>query len=187
MARQICATEAAGKDRRKPRFLAFLSDRKGASFVEFAIIALPLFLLFFGIIEVGLILWGGLDLENATMDAARLIRTGQAQTMTASALKTKICSEVVILSNCSSKLQVNIQTFPGGFSTMTLPKPLDSQHNFVTTFNGDPTQVAAGQDVLVTTYYAWPLIDPLTVAALSNMAGGNFLLQSAAAFRSEPF
>ena len=48
--------------------------------VEFAVIAIPFFTLIIGIIEVGLIFWAGYELENATAAAARLVRTGQAQT-----------------------------------------------------------------------------------------------------------
>ena len=187
MVRQRSGTKAGEKPRLKRRLRAFARARSGASFVEFAIIAAPLFLLFFGIIQVGLIFWASFELENATADAARLVRTGQAQGLSASDLKAKICSEVVILSSCSSKVQVNIQVFPGGFSTMAPPNPLDSNNNLVSTLNGDPTQVSGGQDVLLTTYYAWPLADPLTRAVLGNMADGSILLQQAAAFRSEPF
>ncbi|MGA7329145.1 MAG: TadE/TadG family type IV pilus assembly protein [Rhodomicrobium sp.] len=166
---------------------SFWRDRKGASFVEFAIIAIPLFLLFIGIIEVGLIFWATYELENATADAARLVRTGQARSMTAATLKAGLCSEVVILSGCTTGVRINIQVFPGGFGTMTPANPIDSSGKLITTFNGDPSQVGPGQDVLVTAYYEWPLADPLTQAVLSNLSDGNCLIRAAAAFRSEPF
>ncbi len=190
MARSLSALSVVAIYRRlRSQIRSFWRDSKGASFFEFAIIAAPLFLLFFGIIEVGLIFWGTFELENATDDAARLVRTGQAQNagMDANALKAKICSEVVILSNCTSKIQLNIQTFLGGFGTMTAPNPIDGNGNLLTTFNGDPSQAGAGQDVLLTAYYEWPLIDPLTRAVLSNLADGNCLLRAAAVFRTEPF
>ena len=187
MPRQHFKDERSGGQRWKSRFRAFWSGREGASFVEFAAIAAPVFLMFFGIIQVGLIFWGSFELENATADAARLLRTGQAQTLSAADFKTKICNETFILAGCASKLQVSIQTFPGGFSTMTRANPLDSGRNLLTNFNGDPGQVPGAMDVLLTAYYPWTLIDPLTSAVLSNMAGGAFLLREAAAFRSEPF
>ena len=62
--------------------------------LEFALIALPLFILIFGILEVGLqMYWGTYELDNATLTAARLIRTGQAQTANLSqdAIIAKIC------------------------------------------------------------------------------------------------
>ena len=47
--------------------------------IEFALLMLPFFILIFGIFDVGLLIWGGLELDNATSEAARLVRTGQAQ------------------------------------------------------------------------------------------------------------
>ncbi len=184
MARQF---EKAGAKRHfSSRLKDFWRDRKGASFVEFAIIAIPLFLLFFGIIELGLVFWATYELENATADAARLVKTGQAQGMDVSALKNQICSEVVILSNCTSKVQLSIQAF-GGFGAMQAPNPLDQNGNLITTLNGDPSQIGPSQDVLMISYYEWPLVSPLMSAALGNLGDGNFLIQSAAVFRSEPF
>jgi Flp pilus assembly protein TadG len=168
------------------RLRMFPAGNKGVTFVEFAIIAIPLFLLFFSIIEVGLIFWATYDLENATATAARLVRTGQAQSMNTNNFLTQLCSQTVILSNCTSQVQVNIQTF-ASFSTMTAPNPIGSNGNLLTTFNGNPQQVGPSQDVLVTTYYEWPLINPLISAVLGNLSDGNCLIQSAVAFRSEPF
>jgi Flp pilus assembly protein TadG len=187
MARLLARVERSGRRKWIGRARAFGSDTAGASFVEFGIIAIPLFMLFFGIIEIGMMFWASFELENATADAARLLRTGQAKTLSAADFKAAICQKVFILSNCAGKVQVNIQLFPGGFSRMAPAAPLDHDRNLLTTFNGDPNQVTGGQDVLLTTYYAWPVIDPLTRAVFSNMAGGAFLLQQAAAFRSEPF
>jgi hypothetical protein len=58
----------------------FFRKRTAAALVEFAVIAIPFFTLIMGIIEAGLIFWAGYELENATAAAARLVRTGQAQT-----------------------------------------------------------------------------------------------------------
>ncbi len=91
----------------------FLRCERGATLLEFAIVALPLFLLIFGIIEIGLIFWAGYELENATAAAARLIRTGQAQNSgwSVAQLQAQLCQNVVILSNCTSSVQLNVQTF----------------------------------------------------------------------------
>lgn len=165
---------------------AFWQDRRGVSFVEFAIIAPPLLLLFFGLIDLGLIFWASYELENATLDASRLIRTGQARSMDAAGIKAAICSEVVILSNCANKVQISIQT-ASSFGALTPPDPIGPNGNLVTTLDGDPTQVGPVQPVLMNSYYEWPLINPLTGAFLRNLKDGNLLLQSAAVFRSEPF
>jgi len=49
----------------------FLRDAAGHTAVEFAIVALPLFLLFMGIVEGGLMYWSWQALEGAAIDAGR--------------------------------------------------------------------------------------------------------------------
>lgn len=54
-------------------------DNRGATLVEFGLVAPMLFLLLFCIIDLGLMLLTQALLDGATRDAARLIRTGQAE------------------------------------------------------------------------------------------------------------
>ncbi len=168
----------------RARFRGFLKHRRGASFVEFAIIAAPLFLLIFGIIEVGLIFWAGYELENATYAAARLVRTGQSQGQDLTGFKTALCQNVVIISNCSTAVQIDVENF-GSLGAMTAPAAVDSSGNLRTNFCFAPG--GPGAYVLVTTFYEWPLVSPLVSAVLGNLADGNFLLRAAAAFKNEPF
>jgi Flp pilus assembly protein TadG len=58
---------------------AISRDRRGSVAIEFSLIAIPFFMLLFGVLEVGIIFFGSSMLEKATADAGRLIRTGQAQ------------------------------------------------------------------------------------------------------------
>jgi Flp pilus assembly protein TadG len=177
-----------GRGRRKFRraVARLLRSERGAAYVEFAIIGIPFMLLILGTIELGLILWASADLENATSDAARLIRTGQAQTMDASALTNAICAGTVILPGCASQLKVSVQKFQT-LSQVAMLDPKGSDGNLRQDLSGDPTQVGPLQNVLVTVYYPWTLLNPLTVAALSNLANGDFLLQASAVFKTEPF
>ncbi len=57
----------------------FRKSDDGAAAAEFAIVATPFFALMFGIIEVSLIYFGNVSLENGMMEAARQVRTGQLQ------------------------------------------------------------------------------------------------------------
>jgi Flp pilus assembly protein TadG len=162
------------------------SQQRGAIMVEFALVMIPFFILLFGILEVGLVFWGGFELENATDDAARMVRTGQAQSgnFDETRLKQEICNRVSLLVNCTSKLRLDVQSF-NDFSQMTPPSPLDGEGNLKQSFAyslGAPQQV-----VLFTAFYEWPLLNFMSTMSLSNMASGNRLLQSSAAFRNEPF
>ena len=55
----------------KLRIVAGIRGERGASMLEFAFVALPLFMFIFGILEVGLIFWGTYDLDLATSVAAK--------------------------------------------------------------------------------------------------------------------
>jgi len=182
----MCSIAKMGaKSFSRAAFRRFLRDRRGVSMVEFAIIAAPLFLFIFGVIEIALIFGATYALENATNDAARLVRTGQAQNgaMDANALKAAICNEVFLISNCSSGLQLDVRSFPN-FAAATAPPATDSNGNLVTNFQYAPGD--GGDIVLVTAYYEWPLIGLLS-SSLGNLSDGNRLLQATALFRNEPF
>ena len=161
-------------------------DRSGATMVEFTLLMVPFFILLFGVFEVGLVIWGGLELDNATSDAARLVRTGQAQVgkFDSNKFRQEICSRVALLFDCDTKLHLAVETF-ASFGNMAAPDPLDNKGNLKQNFSFD---LGGPQDVvLVSTFYEWPLLNIVSSMSFSNMADGNYLLRSAAAFRNEPF
>lgn len=168
------------------RFLRGRRGERGASLVEFALVAVPFFLLVFGILELGFIFWGTYELENATEDAGRQIRTGQAQGSSQADFIDLVCSRVTLLSQCPTKLRVDVRTFADFSQIQTNPPvPLDGDQELLSnfTFNqGGPRSI-----VLVSTFYQWPLFTGITSLSLSNMADGDRLLRASAAFRNEAF
>ncbi|WP_460351269.1 TadE/TadG family type IV pilus assembly protein, partial [Pseudoneobacillus sp. C159] len=74
--------------------------REGSNAIEFGLVALPFFLLLFGILEIGLMLLVDALVETAASDAARQVRTGQAQTqeLTPEQFKDKFCAEMSMFS-----------------------------------------------------------------------------------------
>jgi Flp pilus assembly protein TadG len=162
------------------------TDSRGAAMIEFALVMLPFFILVFGVFEVGLVTWGGLELDNATSGAARLVRTGQAQSgqFDANRLKQEVCARVSLLFDCTSKLRMDVRTFTS-FGTMTAPQPLTAKGTLRDGFSFQPG--AAEEIVLISTYYEWPLLNIVSSMSLANMANGNRLLQAQTAFRNEPF
>jgi Flp pilus assembly protein TadG len=175
-----------GRAKLRCHILAGHRGKRGASMVEFAFIAVPLLILIFGILEVGLIYWGTYELDNATLTAARMIRTGEAQTKNWSQayMTGEICKRVSILSNCAGKLRLNVENFPN-FAAVASPSALDGNGNLKTSF---PYQPGGSSTVtLVSAFYEWPLINFAALGLLANLADGNRLLQSSAVFRTEPF
>ncbi|HEY1961631.1 MAG TPA: TadE/TadG family type IV pilus assembly protein [Rhizomicrobium sp.] len=155
--------------------------------VEFSLIAIPFFMLLFGILEAGLIFFGNCILETATEDAARLIRTGQAQAanMTATQFHDYICGKVTPILSCSSNLQVDVEAY-SGFGGMSIPSPIDGTGHLNAALNNYNVG-GSGSIVLVRTFYTWDIITPLLRPFFANLSGGQRLLTSAATFRNEPF
>jgi Flp pilus assembly protein TadG len=177
-----------GRGRRALRpFRRFARKDDGVTAVEFALVAAPFFGLMLAILETSIIFFSQETLETAVANAAREIRTGQAQQQgfSASDFKSEICKQVLALFNCSAGLSLDVRTYPN-FAAINLVTPkttggaLDTS-NF--TYNpGHGTDI-----VVVRAFYEWPLMSSLIGADLSNMADGGHMLAAAAAFRNEPF
>lgn len=164
--------------------------RSGTVAIEFALIAPVLALFLFGIVETGLIFFAQSTLQNASDDAARLVRTGQAQNngMTEAQYVQQICSgmsKLISASTCTSNMQIDMQSF-NDFSSANYTNVLN-QNGTVNTnqlqyLTGGPCAV-----VLVRTFYPWSILTPLLAPLLANMPNGQYLLTAGAAFRNEPY
>lgn len=168
----------------------FVRAQRGATAVEFAIIALPFLVLLFGIIELGMVFLVSTTLSNATDAAARQIRTGEFQTSGSSSkvdFKTLVCAKMTWLQqSCGSNLAVDVQTF-NTFQDLSTTGPTNAQ-----TFNPNTTCFTTGNPgdiVLVRTYYTWTIFTPLLNAALVNMGNGSGkrLINATTSFRNEPW
>jgi Flp pilus assembly protein TadG len=168
----------------------FARAQRGATAVEFAIIALPFMILLFGIIELGMVFLVSTTLQNATDNAARQIRTGQFQTSganTQSDFKNLVCNSMTWLSApCASKLSVDVQTF-ANFTALSAAGQINAA-----TFNPNSLCWQAGQPgdiVLVRAYYQWDVFTPLLDASLVNMGTNSKkrLISAATSFRNEPW
>lgn len=163
--------------------------RSGSAAIEFAVVAPVLFLFLFGIIETGVLFFASASLQNATDDTARLIRTGQLSgALTASTLKTQICSEVAGLissANCTANLQVDLRAY-SNFTGASYPSVTQADGTVDTTKLAVQS-VSSCQVVLIRSFYPWSIMTPLMAPLLQNIPGGQYLLASAAAFRSEPY
>jgi Flp pilus assembly protein TadG len=145
--------------------------------VEFALIALPLLFLILATFEIGLIYWANQEIENATSDAARLVRTGQVQIggMNQAQLKTQLCGRTALLVGCESRLRLDVRSGPT-FAAITPPEPLNGSGGLKADdeFSFSP---GAGNDiVLVSAFYDW-----------NSLFSGVYIVRTAAPVRNEPF
>ena len=166
------------------RVRGFARRQDGAAAIEFALVAAPFLGLIFAIMETGLVFFAGQTLESAATDSARLIMTGQAYYGgydNASGFKQQVCNHTAGLFNCDD-IQVDVKTYTS-FGSYSKPNP-------VTDGKFDPTKIgydksAAGDIVVVTLYYQWPIY--LSLLGLSDLSNGQRLLVATSVFRNEPF
>ena len=164
----------------------FGRHQKGATAVEFALVATPFLGLTFAILETAGVFFASQALETATSDSARLIMTGQAQTQgfSQSQFKSAVCAKIFGLFDCENGVYVDVKTFTS-FGNVTMNNPVDANGNFVNNFTYQPG--GPGDIVVVRLFYQWPVYVTLLGFNLQNMSGGKRLLVATAAFRNEPY
>jgi Flp pilus assembly protein TadG len=164
-------------------FFRFRHESSGASAIEFAMLAAPVIWLLFAITEVGLVNFANYSLENGVTNAARLIRTGQAQQQSfdAAKFKTEVCKYISAPLQCDN-IKVDVRKFANFSSTQLTQANADGSVN--TSF--DPG--VGGDVVIVRGFYVWSVMAKLPRGvSMANMGDGSRLLTATAAFRNEPF
>ncbi|MEQ1522709.1 MAG: TadE/TadG family type IV pilus assembly protein [Aestuariivirga sp.] len=179
-------------NRFRPKFVRrMIRSESGAAAVEFSLVAFPFFMVMGCICETGIMLFTEYSLQAGVQDAARQIRTGQAQnsSMTAENFKTKICEITGIVIDCESKVTVYVRpaaTFAALASAMPSfmnvgVKP-DGSPNPTSYSCGTPEQAAG---VIAT--YDWNFTMPF-MKFLGNFNNGKTRrLYGIAIFQNEPF
>ncbi|PDT89000.1 pilus assembly protein TadE [Bradyrhizobium sp. Y36] len=178
---------AATMRRRRHRCAAFARDSRGATAVEFALVAAPFLALVIALIQTFLVFFAQQMLESVVRQSARLVMTGQVQSaqMTKDVFKQKVCDQIVILFKCSG-LMVDLQVATSWTSANTGMPTLtfDASGNVNNTWQYDPGD--AGDIVVLRVMYVWPVVLGPLGFNLSNLGNGNRLVMSSAAFQNEP-
>ncbi|WP_019959991.1 TadE/TadG family type IV pilus assembly protein [Woodsholea maritima] len=174
--------------RLKSKLEGFKHAQSGAAAVEFALIALPFFVLLFAILETALMFATSSIVENATQIAARTIRTGQVQNANspdpAGAFHNTICRRIEVIADCA-RLSVDVRQL-NGFGGGAPAIPMDSSGNLDTgSMQFDPGD--AGEVVLVRVFYRYKFHTPNVGQGLANLPGNEHLIMSTTAFKNEPF
>ncbi len=179
-------------DRFRHKFLRrFIKSERGATALEFAMVAFPFLYVLGCICETGVMLFTEYTIQSGVQEAAREIRTGHAQTvgLSASAFKSKICETVSILVDCSGKVTVYVKP-AATFAALktTLPSFLnvgskpDGTPNPTSYSCGQPSEAAA---VIAT--YDWTFSLPF-MSFLGNINDGKARrLAGIVVFQNEPF
>lgn len=173
------------------------SDKRGATAVEFSLVAAPFIGILMAIFQTGLILFTSEGLEAAVGDASRAIMTGQVQSGSITTLTAfrdqMLCSPTLprrrILPSFidCSKLIIDVQeaaTFAAS----------DTSRNFHTNSSPAFNPGGAGCIVVVRVAYPLPIIFPILTSTGLNTAGQTthggslkYMIISTSLFRNEPF
>ncbi|WP_063684419.1 TadE/TadG family type IV pilus assembly protein [Bradyrhizobium stylosanthis] len=183
----MTAPHAATTKRRRSRFAAFARDSKGATAVEFALVAAPFLALIIALIQTFLVFFAQELLESVVRQSARLVMTGQVQSaqMNQAAFKQKVCDQITIFFNCSG-MMVDLQVATS-WSTANTGVPtlaFDASGNVTNTWQFSPGD--AGDIVILRVMYVWPVVLGPLGFNLSNLSNGNRLIMASAAFQNEP-
>lgn len=178
----------AGSARRLRSCKNFISEKRGAAAVEFALVAAPFLALLVALLQTALVFFAGRVLDATTEEASRYILTGQAQSanMTQSDFATWVCGKTFALFTCGN-FMINVQNYASfaAASTGTPTLTFDSNGNVTNTWTYAPGN--PGDIVVVQVMYQWPVyLGPLGFN-LANMSNGNRLLVSTAVFKNEPY
>lgn len=173
---------------RLPRAIArFARAREGVTAIEFAMIAPIFFALLLGIFETAFAMLSSQLVETATVDASRLILTGQAQTqgMTKDTFKAAVCKILPPFMDCSGKVYVDVQTLTT-YDDLETPPDDDLDPSGFKFITGGPDDI-----VMVRIYYKWTGLIPSVMKNfglnLGNQSDGSTLETATMVFRNEPY
>ena len=159
---------------------AFRRDTRGATAVEFALVAPILFLALFSLVEVGMLGMMSSGLDNAVFEASRRIRTGREDAaISAGAFEDQICGRIGgSITECRSRLTVSVQKFDRFTDANAVVNAAPA---------GQFNKGGADDIVIVKADYEWPLMTPFVATAYHRNSPLSVTLGSRVAFKNEPF
>lgn len=163
----------------------FAAAQRGATAVEFALIA-PLFLgTLIAIFQVCIYIFAQQALQNAATVSGRLFMTNGGQSLSQSQYKQTICDTYLptAIFNCSNLIVV-VQSYSDFASASTSAPSLYSNGNPVTSWAYDPG--APGEVMVVQLIYPWSVVSGPLGFSLGTLPNNQAQMQGITAFRVEP-
>lgn len=168
----------------------FARAKRGSAAVEFAIVAMPFFLLTIGLAEISMMGFAQTSLDLGVSEAARQIRTGQAQLggMSEGDIRDEICEEInnFVVLECDDNLFIDVDRFDSFVDASNAENDPIQEGEFQDTgFGYNPG--AQSDIVVVRAYYRWKVLTPMFEPVFQNVSGGERILVTTMMFRNEPF
>jgi Flp pilus assembly protein TadG len=166
----------------------FRRSRQGATAVEFALIAPAFLAMLIAVLQTCVFVFAQQTLQNAAVQAGRLIMTGQVQNgnVTQSQFLNSICPMIRPLFNCNS-LIIDVQSYTSfsGADTSTPQLNYNGQGQVTNSWSYDPG--TPGQVVIVRLIYQWSVVSGPLGFVLSNLPNNSAEMMGISAFRVEPY
>jgi Flp pilus assembly protein TadG len=160
-------------------------DQSGVAAIEFAFIA-PIFLGFMlALLQIAVVWFAKVELENGTEAAARLVLTGQAQSQgfTRAQFASALCGDLPVIFNCSG-LMFNLQPQTSITAVNTTAPTLTYGANGKVTNTWAYIPGTGGQIMVLQVLYEFPVIaGPLF--GFSSQPDGALLMVATTVFRNE--
>jgi Flp pilus assembly pilin Flp len=175
----------------------FRSDSRGATAVEFGLVAIPFFTMLAAIIQISFQVWAAQNLDYAVQKASRSILTGSFQVANSGQrdpavllgrLRDNLCNSGALMPafDCQSiKLDV---TLSGSYGSGSVSSPFDSSTGGWSRTAG--TQFSCPQPgaiVIVSAAAKFPVFFSFLKLSPNTFADGSQLMLSTAVFRTEPY
>ncbi len=189
---------------RRGGWRAFARSRDGSAAIEFALLAIPYFMVIFAILETFIAFAAEELVSNAVDTMSRKLRTGQITNVVGqttykdrTAFRQNFCEEVSILIQCSAtevatpnKLWLDVRTF-SKFSDIPATIPMNATGLDTTGMQYSPG--GSSSINMVRAYYHWQVVTDLVRPYITpyRTAGGSrlndYLIVATAAFQNEQY
>lgn len=171
-------------------FRRFARAKRGTTALEFAMVAMPFFLLTIGLAEVSMMGFAQTTLDLAVSNAARQIRTGQAQNggLSKADIERRICDEInnLMMLECDDNLFLDVDSFSSFVdASASADNPIEDGEFQEDGFGYSPG--APSDIVVVRAYYRWKVLTPMFEPVFQNVSSGERILVSTMMFRNEPY
>jgi Flp pilus assembly protein TadG len=162
----------------------FRRSQQGATAVEFTLIAPAFLATLIAVLQTCVFVFAQQTLQNAAVQAGRLIMTGQVQNgnVTQSQFLSNICPMIRPLFNCNS-LIIDVQSYTSfsGVDTSTPQLNYNGQGQVTNSWSYNPG--TPGQVVIVRLIYQWSVVSGPLGFVLSNLPNNSAEMMGISAFR----
>ncbi|NWG71738.1 MAG: pilus assembly protein [Parvularculaceae bacterium] len=168
----------------------FFRCRRGSTAVEFAIVAVPFLMTMFSTFEVGWFYFANSLVDAAAVNAARIIRTGEAQesALDKDGFFDEVCAKVRTLGDCATRLTVEVRTFPTFAALAADNTPAVCRDALPAAIAAIPYQPGLVSEIVrVRICVLYDTINPALGVNVSESSSGTRRLVATHLFRNEPF